>query len=80
MMKINGKIYDDFYKEDDNERIWWTRELREVNGELAVVRGKHLYSFDKVKIYNFFQDYPQNMTAEEVEIFKAENPTLAKLR
>ena len=36
--------------------------------------GEHLFTFDKKKIYNLFEDYPQNMSKEEVEIFSKENP------
>ena len=27
--------------------------------------GEHLFTFDKVKIYNLFADYPHNLTPEE---------------
>ena len=36
--------------------------------------GKHMFSFDKVKIFNLFADYPYNLTPEEKEIFDKENP------
>lgn len=33
-----------------------------------------MFSFDKVKIFNLFEDYPHNLTPEEKEIFDKENP------
>ncbi len=63
-----------FYKHDDEDEIWWVRR----QGQTVI--GSLEFTFDKVKIYEFYHDYPENMTAEEVEIFKAENPTLAELR
>ena len=32
-----------------------------------------MFSFDKVKIFNLFEDYPHNLTSEEKEIFDKEN-------
>ncbi len=60
--------YGDFYKEKDNRsnKIWWTSKIGTF-GELNI-------SFDRKKIYNLFKDYPYNMTKEEVEIFKKEEP------
>lgn len=55
---------DVFYKHNESDKIWWK------NGGI----GEWLFSFDKIKIYNMFQDYPQNMTADEVEVFDKENP------
>lgn len=63
----------DFYKENKNDKIYWIDNSMYVTGEM-------LFTFDKKKIYNFFEDFPQNLTDEEVEIFKKENPTLAKLK
>lgn len=56
----------DFYKEKEADAVWWMDDFNSV--------GKHLFSFDKKKIYNLFADYPYNMTAEEVAIFSKENP------
>ena len=56
-----------FDKEHDNDKIWWLDNARAKTGE-------YLFSFDKKKIYNLFEDYPHNLTVEEVEIFNKENP------
>jgi hypothetical protein len=60
--------YIDFYKEEENRnnKIWWTAKIDKI-GELNI-------SFDRKKIYNLFKDYPYNMTKEEVEILKKEEP------
>jgi len=55
----------DFYKQNENDEIWWTAELDTV--------GEFLFSFDKKKIYNLFADYPHNLTKEEKAIFDKEN-------
>ena len=62
----NLKGYSDFYKETEESKVWWIDKLD--------VKGEHLFSFDQKKIYNLFDDYPHNMTEEEVEIFNQENP------
>lgn len=56
----------DFYKNNPNDKIWWIENLDKV--------GEFLFSFDKKKIYNLFEDYPQNLTEEEKVIFDSENP------
>ena len=56
----------DFYKKKPTDQIWWTSVVGMV--------GRHLFSFDKKKIYNLFADYPHNLTAKEKEIFDKENP------
>ena len=55
-----------FYKEKKNDKIWWV-DNPEVIGEL-------LFSFDKKKIFNLFQDYPWELSAEQKAIFDKENP------
>ncbi|MBM6875992.1 DUF7675 family protein, partial [Fusobacterium mortiferum] len=56
----------DFYKENENDIIWWVNDLD--------TKGEFLFSFDKKKIYNLFADYPHNLSKEEKEIFDKENP------
>lgn len=58
--------FSDWYKEDENSKIWWVEELG--------AKGRHLFSFDQKKVYNLFADYPHNMTSEEVAAFDKENP------
>lgn len=62
--------FSDWYKEDENYQVWWVEELG--------MKGRHLFSFDKKKVYNLFADYPHNLTAEEIEIFDRENPYWAE--
>lgn len=56
----------DFYKNKNTDQIWWVSNLETI--------GEHLFSFDKVKIFNLFRDYPHALTVEEKAIFDAENP------
>lgn len=56
-----------FFKNNPNDKISWVDNVGETVGEF-------LFTFDKVKIYNLFQDYPDKMAPEEVEIFDRENP------
>lgn len=56
---------DKFYKENENDRIWWVK---------TEAVGTWEFSFDKQKIYNMFADFPQKLTKEEVRIFIEENP------
>ena len=61
-----------FYKEHPDDVIWWTSDIDRL--------GSLLFSFDKKKIYNYYPDYPDNLTKEEKEIFDREQPYLASLR
>ena len=60
----------EWYKNDENDRIWWIDNVYE--------RGTLEFSFDKEKIYNLFRDYPQALTPEEKRIFDEENPFWAE--
>ncbi len=59
-------VLSDFYKQNENDTIYWIDDLDSV--------GSYLFSFDKKKIYNLFEDYPDNLSKEEKEIFDKENP------
>ena len=62
-----------FYHQNDGDSVWWVEypEMRD---------GEFLFSFDKQRIYNFFSDYPQELTHEEKTIFDRENPELITLK
>lgn len=59
-----------FFKENENDIIWWVNDGDKV--------GTFLFSFDRKKIYRLFYDYPDALTKEEKEIFDNENPFWAK--
>lgn len=65
-MKLN------FYKNEESDEIWIVDTMDSV--------GEFLFSFDKKKIFNFWTDYPEKLTKEQIEIFKKEQPTLAELK
>ena len=56
----------DFYKENDNDRVWWVNTVDKV--------GLYLFTFDRKKIYNLFSDYPRTLSPEEKKIFDEEHP------
>jgi hypothetical protein len=56
----------EWYKDEPWHQIWWLEVLNK--------KGLWLFSFDKVIIFNMFEDYPEKLTAEQKEIFDRENP------
>ena len=60
----------EFYKNNPTDKIWWQETPDEV--------GLFLFSFDRVKVYNLFEDFPDKLSREEVKIFCNENPFWAK--
>ncbi len=61
----NNAIYE-FRKKNENDKVWWVDKLGQ--------KGEHLFTFDKKRIFNLFEDYPYKLTKEEKEIFDKENP------
>lgn len=55
-----------FYKNNETDKIFWVDNVEDV--------GVWLFSFDKEKFFNMFEDYPQKLTKEQKEIFDKENP------
>lgn len=66
---INGL---DLYKADENLKIWRV--------ETPDKKGEFLFTFDCKKVFNFFKDFPEKLTDEEIAIFTAEYPELAALK
>ena len=64
--------YEDFHKNNESDLIWWTNPVDKV--------GSILFSFDKKQVFDFWSEYPDKLTPEQIEIFKKENPTLAELK
>ena len=62
----------DFYKASAEDKIWKV--------ETPGVEGPYCFSFDKETIFNFWTDYPDKLTPEQIEIFKKENPIMAELK
>lgn len=59
-----------FYKENENDKIWWVDNFDTV--------GEWLFSFDKKTVFNMFADYPWKLTKEQKRIFDEENPYWAE--
>ena len=63
---MNETAFGEFYKGKAKDKIWWVDTSDHV--------GLFLFSFDKKKVFNLFQDYPHELTPEQKEIFDKENP------
>jgi len=66
---VNGL---DLYKSDESLKIWRV--------ETPDRKGEFLFTFDCKKVFNFFHDYPEKLTDEEIAIFEKEYPELAALK
>lgn len=72
MLAVESSNYE-FYHQNEGDIIWWAESPDMKDGEF-------LFSFDRQRIYNFFADYPQELTEEQKAIFDRENPELSKLK
>lgn len=61
-----------FYKNKPENKVWHAERKKNQ------AKGVMEFTFDQKKIYNLEYDYPDNMTKEEVEIFKEEYPNWAE--
>ena len=64
--------YWDWDKHNENDTIWWSSPIDSVGGTV--------FSFDKKIVFDFWTDYPDKLTPEQIAIFKKENPYLAALK
>lgn len=55
------------FKNNPSDRIWWVDNADDVKGEWV-------FTFDKKKFFNMFQDYPWNLSPAQKAIFDKENP------
>ena len=55
-----------FYKNKPTDKVWWVENPDDI--------GVMEFSFDKVTVYNLFQDYPNKLTSEQKAVFDKENP------
>lgn len=62
---------DDWYKDNENDKVWWLDNGDEIEGEFV-------FSFDRKTSFNLFTDYPFKLTKEQKEIFDKENPEWAE--
>lgn len=73
--KIKMQPEYEFIKDDPEDLVFRVESEETMNSE-----GVHLFSFDGKTVLNFFRDFPQKLTKEQIEIFKKYNPTLAALK
>lgn len=81
-----NNIYIEWYKENQSDQIWWgtvyygisvddikSGRVSDSDSNDAMGWGDYVFSFDKKKVYWFFQDYPWALSHREKEIFDKEN-------
>ena len=56
----------EFYKKNPTDKVYMVDDT-EYSGQV-------LFSFDGKKVFNFFTDYPHNLTDEQKKLFDSENP------
>ena len=68
--KMRTDVYADGHRKDENSKVWWAY----VEG----YKGIHIFSFDRVRTFNLFRDYPYKLTEEEKRIFDECEPFWAR--
>lgn len=67
-----------FSKEFPDDDIWIVERLQD--NKIIHTADEYLFSFDKKTIFNFWKDYPDNLTKEQADIFRNKFPILAQLK
>lgn len=60
-----------FYKHYRSSKIWYISDIELI--------GSHYFSYDKEIVYNFWSDYPDKLTDDQIRQFKVDNPIMAGL-
>jgi hypothetical protein len=64
-----------YWSKKVNDRIWWVESRKRKGGySFSKEKGEQIFSFDKIKEFSLFRDYPYTLTQEQKEIFDKENP------
>ena len=58
-------MQNDFIKNKPTDKVWWAKYTD---------NGTFQFSFDRVTVFNLFEDYPWKLTQEQKQIFDKENP------
>ena len=61
-----------FYKEEPDNKIWRVDNCEQI--------GPMEFSFDKKTIFNYWPDFPEKLTKEQLDLFCAEDPYWADFR
>ncbi len=65
-----------FYKKNKGDKIYWVDHdvIHSDTGELSVIEGELIISFDRHNMLDLWRDYPWNFTPEQKALFDKENP------
>lgn len=58
-------MQNDFIKNKSTDKVWWAKYTD---------NGTFQFSFDRVTVFNLFEDYPWKLTREQKQVFDKENP------
>lgn len=61
---------DKWYKNKKTDVIWWKDTPED--------RGLWIFSFDRKKEFNMFEDYPFKLSEDQIRVFDSENPEWAQ--